>query len=249
MKSQLGINIRHFDKIYPIDNINFNIQINQHIVVDTSRGIECGIVKPRCKCAKKQRFELKINKIIRIADAADIKKLEALEGKESSALTIGMTKVEELNLPMRFVRVEYLFDDSKAIFYYKQNDENDKNGARKLNLSELIRQLASVLRIRLEMRQVGPRGEAKILGGVGNCGRGLCCSTWLTKSKPVTIKMAKEQSMSINIPKLSGVCGRLMCCLRYERQNYQEGVLIAADKEISGNYEEIFESGEEVVNE
>lgn len=239
MRSQLGIKIRHFDKIYPIDNLSLSIQINQHVIVDTNRGIECGIVKSRCRCGKKQKFDLKINKIIRIADADDLKKLDGLEAKESNALQVATGKVDELKLPMRIISIEWIFDDSKAIIHYKQDDENDKNNqGRKVNVSELIKQLSGALKIRVEMRQIGPRGEAKILGGVGNCGRGLCCACWLNKSKPVTIKMAKEQNLTINIPKLSGVCGRLMCCLRYERNNYVDSAVLAKEnKDLEGIFE------------
>lgn len=225
--TEIGVKIRHFDKIYSLDEEPKDVKLNQYVIVQTNRGTECGQVKYKCKKKTAKSGDIIINKVIRVASEEDIAKLEELEDLEEDSFKTVTNMIKSSSLKIKIISVEYVYDQKKAIFHYKKLDES-----KKVNLNDLNKQLCSALKVNIEFRQVGPRGEAKILGGVGNCGRGMCCANWLFKSKPVTVKIAKQQGLPINIPKLSGVCGRLMCCLQYEKQNYESGRLIKENKEL-----------------
>ncbi|MBU0580105.1 MAG: hypothetical protein KKA19_02920 [Candidatus Margulisbacteria bacterium] len=174
---------------------------------------------------KKHAFEVIINKVKRKATPEDIQKQKDLSQKEENFVKIFNKKIEEQKLAIKLVGVELLFDGHKAFFYYRKI-EDDKRKMVVVNLRPLISELNKELQIKVEVREVGMRGEAKILGGLGECGKTLCCAIWLHKSRPITVKMAKEQGLSINIPKLSGVCGRLKCCLQYEKDCYHDGRMV-----------------------
>ncbi len=155
--------------------------------------------------------EVRLRKVMRYATPEDLKKIEALDAKESSALKIGMQKAKEHELPVKIINVEYLFDDKKVHFYYRMTAQK-----KSLNIRELAKDLSAKLDAKVEMHLVSPRDEAKIVGGLGPCGRPLCCVAWLDKPRHVAVKALKEQGISISATKTSGVCGRLMCCLQYE---------------------------------
>jgi cell fate regulator YaaT (PSP1 superfamily) len=155
--------------------------------------------------------EVRLRKVVRYATDEDIKKIEELDAKEENALRIATAKIKEHELPIRMINLEYLFDISKLHFYYRVTDQK-----KTLNIKDFTKDLATSLNAKVEMHLVSPRDEAKLIGGLGNCGRSLCCASWLDRPRHVTVKSLKEQGLSINPTKTSGVCGRLMCCLQYE---------------------------------
>ena len=213
MYDVVGVRFKKAGKIYYFDPGELVIPNGEFVIVETVRGIEYGKVVISKKQVDENDIVLPLKKVIRIADAKD--KLIVEENKKAAkeAYEICLKKVEEHGLDMKLVDVEYTFDRNKVIFYFTADGRVD--------FRELVKDLASIFRTRIELRQIGVRDEAKMLGGIGPCGRMLCCSTFLGDFDPVSIKMAKDQNLSLNPTKISGLCGRLMCCLKYENDEYE----------------------------
>ncbi len=212
MPDIIGVQFKENGKSYYFDAGDLQIQKGQQVVVETAQGMDCG------KCvqgnhALPEDFDRPLKKVVRIATPQDLKKIEDNRKKEQDAFGICLQKIEKHGLDMKLVSVEYAFDGSKILFYFTADGRVD--------FRELVKDLASVFKTRIELRQVGVRDEAKMLGGLGICGREFCCSRFLNDFQPVTIKMAKEQNLSLNPVKISGTCGRLMCCLGYEEEAYE----------------------------
>ena len=182
--------------------------------METARGVECGEVALPNRIVDDSEIVSPLKKVIRIATAEDLQKITENKKKEQEALEICQQKINEHKLDMKLVDVEYTFDNNKILFYFTADGRVD--------FRELVKDLASIFRTRIELRQIGVRDESKMLGGLGICGRPFCCSTFLGEFQPVSIKMAKEQSLSLNPTKISGTCGRLMCCLKYEQDVYEQ---------------------------
>lgn len=214
MQKILGVRFRDVGKIHYFSYSKEEIKCGDLVVAETKRGVECGEVKVACMDFSDKTELLSNDKIIRKATEEDLKSLESKKREEKEAEKLCKKKIEEHKLKMNLIDVEYMFDRKKVIFYFVSESRVDFRG--------LVRDLAHVFRTRIELRQVGIRDEAKILGGLGLCGKPLCCTTFLNDFQPVTIKMAKDQGMSLNPTKLSGTCGRLMCCLKYEEDVYRE---------------------------
>jgi cell fate regulator YaaT (PSP1 superfamily) len=209
----VGVRFKKAGKIYYFDPGDLPISNGDYVIVETVRGIEFGKVVIAKKQVDENDIVLPLKKVIRIADQKD--KLIVEENKKAAeeAYDICLKKVEEHGLEMKLVDVEYTFDRNKVIFYFTADGRVD--------FRELVKDLAAIFRTRIELRQIGVRDEAKMLGGIGPCGRMLCCSTFLGDFEPVSIKMAKDQNLSLNPTKISGLCGRLMCCLKYENDEYE----------------------------
>lgn len=213
MPEVIGVRFKDVGKIYYFDPAGLPVRKDDFVIVETARGIECGqVAMPVRSLAEDPSQPLK--PLIRVATPEDLKKVEENRQKETSAFEICVKKIAEHRLDMKLVDVEYTFDNSKILFYFTADGRVD--------FRELVKDLASVFRTRIELRQIGVRDEAKMLGGLGVCGRPFCCSTFLSGFQPVSIKMAKEQGLSLNPVKISGTCGRLMCCLKYEQDAYSE---------------------------
>ncbi|GIQ67259.1 stage 0 sporulation protein [Xylanibacillus composti] len=213
MYSVVGVRFKKAGKIYYFDPIELPIEQEHHVIVETARGIEYGRVVIGKKLVDDADVVLPLKKVIRIADQKDADVVEQNKKAAGDAFQICLEKIKQHKLEMKLVDVEYTFDRNKVIFYFTADGRVD--------FRELVKDLASVFRTRIELRQIGVRDEAKMLGGIGPCGRTLCCSTWLGDFEPVSIKMAKDQNLSLNPTKISGLCGRLMCCLKYEHDNYE----------------------------
>ncbi|GLH63911.1 stage 0 sporulation family protein [Parageobacillus sp. G301] len=213
MYNVVGVRFKKAGKIYYFDPGELSISAGEFVIVETIRGIEYGKVVISNKQVDENDIVLPLKKVIRVADAKD--KLIVEENKKAAreAYDICLKKVEEHGLEMKLVDVEYTFDRNKVIFYFTADGRVD--------FRELVKDLAAIFRTRIELRQIGVRDEAKMLGGIGPCGRMLCCSTFLGDFEPVSIKMAKDQNLSLNPTKISGLCGRLMCCLKYENDEYE----------------------------
>ena len=188
--------------------------IRDSVVVETARGVEFGEVVTGAREVADEQIVAPLKKVVRIATEEDIRRAEHNEKREAEAFRVCQEKVAKHKLEMKLVSVEYTFDNSKIIFYFTANGRVD--------FRELVKDLASVFKMRIELRQIGVRDEAKMLGGLGSCGRPICCGTFLGDFQPVYIKMAKEQHLSLNPTKISGPCGRLMCCLKYEQDCYSQ---------------------------
>ena len=210
----IGVRFQTSEKLYYFDPDGQATQKGLAVIVETSRGVENGTVKIANTMIREENVVYPLKKIIRIANAEDIDKIEADRKKADEAFPICEEKILKHKLNMKLVHVEYAFDDSKILFYFTADGRVD--------FRELVKDLATVFRTRIELRQIGVRDEAQMIGGLGICGRKFCCSTFLDNFETVTIKMAKEQSLSLNPSKISGNCGRLMCCLRYEYDAYEE---------------------------
>ena len=223
-----GLKFRYFDSVYPILNVTIPVKLNDYVVVETTRGEELGIIALRKEIPhiKKVKQDFQVRRLIRNATPADMEHFRSLEQAELDAFKICVQTNLEFQWPIKFFKVEKLFDGSRYIIYYKKEDEQGKQQKKKFNMQAMVNELAAQLSARIELREVGNRGEAKIFGGIGSCGKTLCCVNWNKKGSSVTVKMAKEQGLAINIPKLTGCCGRLICCLSYERENYQDGTFI-----------------------
>ncbi len=222
----VGIKFKGGGKLYYFDpNGIKDLHINDNVILETARGLEFGQVAVPNKFVKEEEIVQPLKKVVRIATEEDeIKNQKNLERKKE-ALNICLEKVREHNLDMKLVDVEYTFDNNKVIFYFTSDGRVD--------FRNLVKDLAGIFRMRIELRQIGVRDEAKVLGDVGSCGRGLCCAKWLDDFQPVSIKMAKNQNLSLNPAKISGVCGRLMCCLKYENDTYsylRKGMPMIGDK-------------------
>lgn len=213
MYSVVGVRFKKAGKIYYFDPLDFDIQQEHAVIVETARGIEYGKVVIGRRDVGENDVVLPLKKVIRIADQTDAKLVEDNKKAAKDAFAICLNKIKEHQLRMKLVDVEYTFDRNKVIFYFTAEGRVD--------FRELVKDLASIFRTRIELRQIGVRDEAKILGGIGPCGRILCCSSFLGDFEPVSIKMAKDQNLSLNPTKISGLCGRLMCCLKYEHDNYE----------------------------
>lgn len=214
MAEVIGVRFKEVGKIYYFDPKNENFKIGDKVIVETSRGIECGMVAIANKTVNDEKIVHPLKTIIRAADESDLKKAAENKKKEKKAFAICQKKIEEHELQMKLVDVEYTFDNNKILFYFTSDGRVDFRG--------LVKELASIFRTRIELRQIGVRDESKMLGGLGICGRPLCCTSYLGDFQPVSIKMAKEQGLSLNPVKISGTCGRLMCCLKYEQEAYTE---------------------------
>ncbi len=213
MAKVVGIRFRNSGKTYYFDPDGKHISLGTGVIVETAQGLEYGDTTVATKEIPDKDIVAPLKKIIRIADDSDKKKLEDNKQKEMRALGIADQKAAAHHLDMKFVRVEYTFDCAKAVFYFTSDGRVD--------FRELVKELASTFRTRIELRQIGVRDETKMLGGLGPCGQPCCCSRFLGGFQPVSIKMAKEQGLSLNPTKISGLCGRLMCCLKYEQYHYE----------------------------
>lgn len=210
----VGIRFKKAGKIYYFSPGELNINKGDYLVVETARGIEFGECIIGTKEINEEDIVLPLKDVIRVADENDIKKHKENKNKEKEAFDICLKKIEEHGLVMKLIDVEYTFDNNKVIFYFTAEGRVD--------FRELVKDLATIFKTRIELRQIGVRDEAKMLGGLGPCGRSMCCSTFLGDFTSVSIKMAKEQNLSLNPTKISGICGRLMCCLNYEQSTYEE---------------------------
>lgn len=209
----VGVRFRKAGKIYYFDPAGMEIETGTHVIVETARGIEFGTVMIPPREMEKDGVVQPLKPVIRIATEADEITEQKNKEKEKEAFQICLEKIAKHKLEMKLVEAEYTFDNNKLLFYFTADG--------RIDFRELVKDLASVFRTRIELRQIGVRDETKILGGIGICGRPLCCSTYLSEFIPVSIKMAKEQNLSLNPTKISGVCGRLMCCLKNEEETYE----------------------------
>jgi cell fate regulator YaaT (PSP1 superfamily) len=212
MAEVIGVRFKNVGKVYYFDPDGNTLKKGDMVIVETARGVECGEVAMENRMISDEGIVQPLKKLIRIATDDDLKKVAENRLKEKSAFDICCKKILAHNLEMKLVDVEYTFDNSKILFYFTADGRVD--------FRELVKDLASVFRTRIELRQIGVRDEAKMLGGLGICGRPFCCSSFLGGFQPVSIKMAKEQGLSLNPVKISGTCGRLMCCLKYEQEAY-----------------------------
>ncbi|MCR5144521.1 MAG: stage 0 sporulation family protein [Lachnospiraceae bacterium] len=213
MTKIVGVRFRGAGKVYYFGPKDFQLKLNDQVIVETARGLEIGTVAMAPREVEDEEITQPLKDIKRVASQEDIEKSVVNRQKEKEALRICREKVAKHNLEMKLVSAEYTFDNSKLLFYFTADGRVD--------FRELVKDLAAVFRTRIELRQIGVRDETKLLGGIGMCGRPLCCTTYLTDFVPVSIKMAKEQNLSLNPTKISGVCGRLMCCLKNEQETYE----------------------------
>lgn len=213
MVKTVGVRFKKAGKIYYFDPDELEINAEDNVIVETIRGIEFGEVVLGVREVPEEQIVAPLKKVLRVATEEDKKIYWDNKNKEKDALAICLQKIQHHNLDMKLIDVEYTFDNNKIIFYFTADGRVD--------FRELVKDLASVFKTRIELRQIGVRDESKMIGGVGPCGRALCCSSFLGDFAPVSIKMAKEQSLSLNPSKISGICGRLMCCLKYEQEAYE----------------------------
>ncbi|HET7629509.1 MAG TPA: stage 0 sporulation family protein [Bacillales bacterium] len=213
MYDVIGVRFKKAGKIYYFDPGKLQTARDDFVIVETARGVEYGKVVIDKKTVGEKDVVLPLKKVIRIASKKDRAQVEENREAATEAFDICLEKIAKHGLEMKLVNAEYTFDRNKVIFYFTADGRVD--------FRELVKDLASVFRTRIELRQIGVRDEAKMLGGIGPCGRMLCCSTFLGDFEPVSIKMAKDQNLSLNPAKISGVCGRLMCCLKYENDHYE----------------------------
>ena len=213
MVEVIGVRFRENGKIYYFDPKNFNVEVGQHVIVETIRGVEYGKVVLGKREIDDQKVVSSLKPIIRVATPQDDKKNAENKEKAKEAFTICLDKIAKRGLKMKLIDSEYTFDNNKVLFYFTADG--------RIDFRELVKDLAAVFRTRIELRQIGVRDETKIVGGIGICGRELCCHKHLSDFAPVSIKMAKEQNLSLNPTKISGVCGRLMCCLNHEQATYE----------------------------
>lgn len=214
MAQVIGVRFKNVGKIYYFDPLDVTVEVGKHVIVETARGVECGTVAISNREVQDEEIVHPLKSIIRVATDEDMQKVEENHRKESEAFRICLKKIEQHKLGMKLIDCEYTFDNNKIIFCFTADG--------RIDFRELVKDLASVFRTRIELRQIGVRDEAKALGGLGVCGRQFCCSSFLGDFQPVSIKMAKEQSLSLNPTKISGICGRLMCCLKYEQEAYED---------------------------
>ncbi|GAK04847.1 signal peptidase-like protein [Geomicrobium sp. JCM 19037] len=214
MHQVIGIRFKKAGKIYYFSPAEFDIHVGQSVIVETARGVEYGVVVLGVKEVDDDDVVLPLKKVLRIATDEDTARVIENDTLAKNAHDVCSDKINEHELDMKLVSVEYTFDRNKVLFYFTADG--------RIDFRELVKDLASVFRTRIELRQIGVRDEAKMLGGVGPCGLVLCCSTFLGDFEPVSIKMAKDQNLSLNPAKISGLCGRLMCCLKYENDEYEQ---------------------------
>ena len=209
----IGVRFRNAGKIYYFDPKKLPIKQGDHVIVETARGIEYGSVVADAREVTDDQVVQPLKPVIRIANADDNARAQRNKEKEKEAFRICLEKIRKHKLEMKLIDTEYTFDNNKVLFYFTADG--------RIDFRELVKDLASVFKTRIELRQIGVRDETKVVGGVGICGRELCCHTFLSEFAPVSIKMAKEQNLSLNPTKISGVCGRLMCCLKNEEDTYE----------------------------
>jgi len=214
MKRVIGVRFRTAGKVYYFDPLNLDIKKGSHVIVETARGIEYGTVVGDIKEVEDDKIVAPLKQVLRIASEKDDEQEHKNKEKEKDAFRICLEKIKKHNLEMKLIDAEYTFDNNKVLFYFTADGRVD--------FRELVKDLAGVFKTRIELRQIGVRDETKIRGGIGICGRPLCCHTHQSDFIPVSIKMAKEQNLSLNPTKISGVCGRLMCCLKHEEDTYEE---------------------------
>ncbi len=214
MTCVIGVRFKDVGKVYYFDPNGLELKVGDNVIVETSRGVECGKVALANRELSDDKVTVPLKKLIRKATEEDLKTVEENRKKEKKAFAICEQKIAQHKLQMKLVNVEYTFDNNKILFYFTADGRVD--------FRDLVKDLAYVFRTRIELRQIGVRDEAKMLGGLGICGRPFCCNTFLGEFQPVSIKMAKEQGMSLNPVKISGTCGRLMCCLKYEQDVYSK---------------------------
>ena len=213
MYNVIGVRFKKAGKIYYFDPGELGIERDDYVIVETARGVEYGKVVVPTKTVGENDVVLPLKQVVRVTTERDRQQVEENRLEASRAFELGTGKIEEHQLDMKLVDVEYTFDRNKVIFYFTAEGRVD--------FRNLVKDLAAIFRTRIELRQIGVRDEAKMLGGIGPCGRMLCCSTFLGDFEPVSIKMAKDQNLSLNPSKISGLCGRLMCCLKYENDEYE----------------------------
>ncbi len=213
MAEVIGVKFKDTGKVYYFDPAGRKVNKGQKVIVETVKGVECGVCAMENRTVPDGSIVKPLKRILRTANERDLKTLEQNKEKEARAYRICEEKIQQFKLDMHLVSVEYAFDGSKILFFYTAPERVD--------FRELVKCLASVFKIRIELRQIGVRDEAKMIGGLGVCGRPFCCKEFLHDFQPVSIKMAKEQGLSLNTVKISGTCGRLMCCLKYEQESYE----------------------------
>lgn len=213
MTKVIGVRFRTAGKIYFFDPLNFDVKRGDHVIVETARGVEYGTVVGDIREVEDDKVIQPLKPVIRIATSKDDEQEKNNKVKEKEAYKICLEKIKKHKLEMKLIDAEYTFDNNKVLFYFTADG--------RIDFRELVKDLAAVFKTRIELRQIGVRDETKILGGIGICGRPLCCHAHLSEFLPVSIKMAKEQNLSLNPTKISGVCGRLMCCLKHEEDTYE----------------------------
>ena len=235
----IGVRFRVAGKIYYFDPGKLDIKRGEHVIVETARGIEYGTVIVEPKEVPDEKVIQPLKPVLRVATPKDDEQETENKAKEKEAFEICLEKIKKHELPMKLIDAEYTFDNNKVLFYFTADG--------RIDFRELVKDLASVFKTRIELRQIGVRDETKIVGGIGICGRPLCCHTHLSEFVPVSIKMAKEQNLSLNPTKISGVCGRLMCCLNHEEETYEElnrklpnvGDFVTADDGLKGEVQSV----------
>ena len=213
MATIIGVKFKEVGKVYYFDPKDMTFSEGERVIVETARGLECGIIAIENTELPQEEIKYPLKQVIRKATNRDLQTLEENKRKEIDAYNICLDKIEKHKLQMKLVEVEYTFDGGKILFYFTADGRVD--------FRELVKDLASVFHTRIELRQIGVRDEAKMLGGLGMCGRPFCCNSFMGDFQPVSIKMAKEQGLSLNPVKISGTCGRLMCCLKHEQDAYE----------------------------
>lgn len=214
MEMVVGVRFRNVGKIYYFNPKDYKVKVGDHVIVETARGVEYGRVVLEPRAVKEDEVVHPLKEVLRVATKEDEEHEAENRLKEKDAFKICKKKIREHGLEMKLIDAEYTFDNNKVLFYFTADG--------RIDFRQLVKDLASVFKTRIELRQIGVRDETKILGGIGICGRTLCCHTYLSEFAPVSIKMAKEQNLSLNPGKISGVCGRLMCCLKHEEETYEE---------------------------
>lgn len=213
MEKVVGVRFRNVGKIYYFNPKNYKVKPGDHVIVETARGVEYGKVVLAPKDVVDDQVVHPLKEVLRVATKDDDEREKYNRERERDAFKICQKKIREHGLEMKLIDAEYTFDNNKVLFYFTADG--------RIDFRQLVKDLASIFKTRIELRQIGVRDETKILGGIGICGRPLCCSTYLSEFIPVSIKMAKEQNLSLNPTKISGVCGRLMCCLKNEEETYE----------------------------
>lgn len=241
MVTIVGVRFKKAGKIYYFLPGEETLTIDDGVIVETARGVEYGTVVIGPKEVAKDSLVMPVKEVMRKATPKDLQQLEKNEEREEKAFAICLEKIAKRKLPMKLINVEYTFDMNKIVFFFTADG--------RIDFRELVKDLATVFRTRIELRQVGVRDEAKVLNGIGACGRPLCCSNFLGDFSPVSIRMAKDQNLSLNPTKISGVCGRLMCCLNYEDDLYKKGgdLYVKKDRNLSAQDVEPPGIGKEVV--
>ena len=234
----VGVRFKNAGKIYYFDPVDFELETAMHVIVETARGLEYGTIVVGKKERDEESLVSPLKPIIRIATEEDTKIYKENKEKAKETFDLCLEKIKEHNLTMYLIDCEYTFDRNKLIFYFTAEG--------RIDFRELVKDLAAIFKTRIELRQIGVRDEAKSIGGLGPCGRSLCCSSWLGDFQPVSIKMAKDQSLSLNPTKISGICGRLFCCLKYEHDVYVEAIEkvppVGAIVKVDGNKGKVIET-------